>query len=171
MKFILGCSYTDPDQSVWQDILFNEPYRIFAKGGVDNAWIARTGFHVLTEADKYHYDSVFVMFTGLNRISLAIPSDVKEDYYFNFPLGYDFGPYADVSLLQSGGPAGSWNEQYFGPGRDLFKNIYTSETKNYFSQLNMYHVIMFLNYLEAQRIPYKYTFIYDITKDYSQQSL
>ena len=169
MKLVLGCSYTDTDGAIWHDHLFNEPFRVFAKGGVDNAWITRTGFHVLAERKKYNYDSVFVLFTGLNRTSIAIPSDVEEDFYYSFPLGYDYGPYSDVHLVQSGGPVGLWNEEYFGAGRSLFKNIYASETKNFFSQLNMYHIIMFLNYLEAQKIPYKYTFAYDITKDYPKE--
>ena len=167
MKLVLGCSYTDTDQASWHDALFDEPYRVFAKGGVDNAWIARTGLHVIKE-----YNSVFVMFTGLNRISAAIPQDCNDrEYYFSFPLGYDYGPYADVHLVQSGGPAGSWNDNYHGAARTLFKNIYTTSTNNYFSQLNMYHVIMFINYCKANNIPYKYTFIYDIEKDYSEPSL
>ena len=174
MKLILGCSYTDTDQASWHSTMFNEPYRVFAKGGVDNSWIARTGLHVIK-----NYSSVFVMFTGLNRTSIPIPQDclnltqdcVDNDYYYSFPIGYDFGPYGDVHLVQSGGPAGIWNEQYHGPARSVFKTIHTTTSNTYFSQLNMYHVIMFLNYLKAQNIPYKYTFIYDITQDYLEPSL
>jgi hypothetical protein len=169
MKLVLGCSYTEKDrkQKSWHDVLFDEPYKVFAKGGVDNNWIARTGLHVIKD-----YDSVFVMFTGINRISVAMPQDcVDKDYYFSFPIGYDTGPYGDVNLVQSGGPAGSWNQQYFGPARNVFKIVYNTDRKNYFSQLNMYHVVMFLNFLKAQRIPFKYTFIYDITKTYHEQSL
>jgi len=167
MKLVLGCSYTDKDQAIWHDILFDEPYTVFAKGGVDNKWIARTGLHVIKD-----YDSVFVMFTGLNRTSIPIPQDcVDNGYYFSFPIGYDYGPYGDVNLVQSGGPAGSWNEQYHGPARSVFKAIHSTNCKNYYSQLNMYHIVMFLNYLKAQHIPFKYTFIYDITQSYLEPSL
>ena len=155
MKLVLGCSYTDKYQACWHNTMFDEPYTVFAKGGVDNAWIARTGLHVIKD-----YDSVFVMFTGLNRTSVAIPQDcIDKDYYFSFPIGYDFGPYGDVNLVQTGGPAGSWNKQYTGVAKSVFKTVYTSDCTDYFSQLNMYHVVMFLNYLKAQNIPYKYTFI------------
>lgn len=167
MKLVLGCSYTDKDQACWHNTMFKEPYTVFAKGGVDNAWIARTGLHVIKD-----YDSVFVMFTGLNRTSISIPQDcIDNDYYFSFPIGYDFGPYGDVNLVQTGGPAGSWNTQYTGVAKSIFKTIHTSDCTEYFSQLNMYHVVMFLSYLKAQNIPYKYTFIYDITTDYSEPSL
>ena len=170
MKLVLGCSYTDPqwpNSASWHSTMFDEPYRVFAKGGVDNSWIARTGFHVIKD-----YTSVFVMFTGLNRTSIPIPQDcIDDDYYFSFPIGYDFGPHGDVNLVQSGGPAGVWNEQYSGPAKSVFKTIHTTNSNTYFSQLNMYYVIMFLNYLKAQNIPYKYTFIYDIIQDYEEPSL
>ncbi len=165
-KLILGCSYTDRDQAIWHDTMFDEPYTVFAKGGVDNAWITRTGLHVLPD-----YDSVFVMFTGLNRISVPLPQDQHPaNYYFSFPIGYDMGPYGDVNLVQSGGPLGAI-DKLTGPVKDIFKTVYTSDCTKYFSQLNMYHVIMFIEYLNSKQIPYKYTFIYDITKVYSEQSL
>ena len=81
MKLVLGCSYTikGKKQKSWHDVLFDEPYKVFAKAGVDNNWIARTGLHVIKD-----YDSVFVMFTGIDRISVAMPQDcIDKDYYYH----------------------------------------------------------------------------------------
>jgi len=156
---VLGCSYTDPDQAVWHDVLFDD-YKVYAKGGVDNEWIARTGVHALL---NNKFDSVFVMFTGLNRISIPTPVDaVDPDYYFNFPVGYDAGPYSNVHLVQSGGLGGTWNSYGDKHIQDVFKKQYTTNSKTYFSDLNMYHVVMFVAYLQQMGIDFKWTFIYNI---------
>lgn len=156
---ILGCSYTDVDQASWHDVLFDD-YSVYAKGGVDNAWIARTGVHALLHNE---YKKVFVMFTGLNRTSIPTPVDsVDPEYYYSFPVGFDVGPYSDLHLVQSGGLGGTWN---FHPGRtvrDVFKAQYASQSKTFFSDLNMYHVVMFVNYLQQCNIDFKWTFIYNI---------
>ena len=154
---ILGCSYTDPDQAVWHDTLFDD-YSVYAKGGVDNEWIARTGVHALL---NNKFDSVFVMFTGIDRCSITVPNNTLPDYYFSFPIGYDQGPIGDVHLIQSGGVLGKWNS-LGQPYKQLFKQQYTAEDNYYFSQLNMYHVLCFVNYLTAQKIDFKYTFIYNV---------
>jgi len=154
---ILGCSYTDVDQAVWHDTLFDD-YRVYAKGGVDNEWIARTGIHALL---NNKFDNVFVMFTGIDRCSITVPNNNLPDYYFGFPIGYDQGPIGSVHLIQSGGVLGKWNSLQQ-PYKQLFKQQYTAEDKDYFSQLNMYHVLCFVNYLTAQKIDFKYTFIYNV---------
>jgi len=156
---ILGCSYTDVDQAVWHDTLFDD-YRVYAKGGVDNAWIARTGVHALL--NNLEFNNVFVMFTGIDRCSITLPNNnLPDNYYFNFPIGYDQGPIGSVHLLQSGGVLGKWNSLQQ-PYKQLFKQQYTAEDKNYFSQLNMYHVLSFVSFLTAQKIDFKYTFIYNV---------
>ena len=156
---ILGCSYTDPDQASWHDVLFDD-YSVYAKGGVDNEWITRTGVHALV---NNIYDSVFVMFTGLNRISIPTPADaINPDYYFNFPVGYDAGPYSDVNLIQSGGLGGTWNSLGDKHIQHVFKKQYTSNSKTYFSDLNMYHVLMFVSYLQQMGVDFRWTFIYNI---------
>jgi len=156
---ILGCSYTDVDQAVWHDTLFDD-YRVYSKGGVDNAWIARTGVHALL--NNLEFNNVFVMFTGIDRCSITLPNNnLPDNYYFNFPIGYDQGPIGSVHLLQSGGVLGKWNSLQQ-PYKQLFKQQYTAEDKNYFSQLNMYHVLSFVSFLTAQKIDFKYTFIYNV---------
>lgn len=156
---VLGCSYTDTDQASWHDTLFDD-YSVYAKGGVDNEWITRTGIHALL---NNKFDSVFVMFTGLNRISIPTPADaVDPEYYFNFPVGYDAGPYSDVHLLQSGGLGGTWNTHTNQHIQHVFKTQYTSNSKTYFSDLNMYHIVMFVSYLQQLGIDFRWTFIYNI---------
>lgn len=156
---ILGCSYTDTDQASWHDVLFDN-YRVYAKGGVDNAWIARTGVHALL---NNKFDNVFVMFTGLNRTSIPTPADaVDPEYYYNFPVGYDAGPYSDVHLLQSGGLGGTWKGYKNQHIQHVFKAQYATQSKTYFSDLNMYHVVMFVSYLQQVGIDFRWTFIYNI---------
>jgi len=165
---ILGCSYTDVDQAVWHDTLFDD-YRVYAKGGVDNAWISRTGVHALL---NNQFSSVFVMFTGLNRISIPTPVDaVDPEYYFSFPIGYDIGPYSDVHLLQSGGLGGTWNTHSDKHLQHVFKTQYTSNSKTYFSDLNLYHVVLFVSYLQQIGIDFKWTFIYNIFEDTEHEHL
>ena len=165
---ILGCSYTDVDQAVWHDTLFDN-YSVYAKGGVDNSWIARTGIHALLHKN---FTNVFVLFTGLNRTSIAQPMDaIDPEYYFSFPIGYDVGPYSDVHLLQSGGIGGTWN---FNPGRhvrDVFKNQYATTSKTYFSDLNMYHVVSFVAFLQQYNIDFKWSFIYNIFTETKHEHL
>lgn len=148
---VLGCSYTDVDQASWHDTLFDD-YSVYAKGGVDNSWIARTGVHALIHN---RYEKVFVMFTGLNRTSIPTPVDaVDPDYYASFPVGYDIGPDSDVHLLQSGGLGGTWNRYNNQHIQHVFKKQYSSQSKTYFSDLNMYYVVTFVNYLQQRNFDF-----------------
>jgi len=157
---ILGDSFTDTWSNNWHGILFDD-YDIYAKGGVDNSWISRTGIHLLSERT---YDNVFVMFTGINRTSIPLPTDtIPEDYYFNFPITqYRNG----LHLIQSGGSCGTWDESKTLDKsiKDIFKKQYSSDNLEFFTHLSMYDVIAFLSFLEARNIKHKYTFIYDVFK-------
>jgi len=158
---ILGCSYTNPDQSIWHNIVFDD-YTIIARPGVDNEWIARSGMHAL---ENQNFDEVFVMFTGLDRVSVPMSADQKSDYYFDFPVADRTEYESSLRLIQSGGMFGSWSHssELDKSIHNVFKQYYFSVTtaKKYRAQQSLYHCIMFINYLIAKNIKYKYTFIYD----------
>ena len=154
---ILGDSFADQYTTEWHPVLFDN-YEVIAKGGVDNNWISRSCVHELLH-NKYDY--VFVMFTGLHRTSIAMPTDNVPDYYFSFPITDKPN---DLHYIQSGGFNGTWknlDSDFF----NIFKKQYINNNSNFFTNLSMYSVVSTISFLKEINIPYSYTFIYDIFAD------
>jgi hypothetical protein len=54
---------------------------------------------------------------------------------------------------------------------NYFVSQWISNNKKYYSEVSMQHIMMCTNLLEKKKIPYRFSFIYDITKEFNSQFL
>ena len=176
MLILSGCSYTDnndfPSIAFGNKVYNDKLCKIVAWGGAGNHYIAQSIIDNLT----VDVDKVFVLWSGLSRLDLEFPIELKDDvlsYYEGSPLHIT----NETIWFHTGGFDGTWcnysRTKYGKYIHDFIKYQYLPLNWDYLNRKSLRSIIGCLNTLESNNIDYKFGFIYDIFKDYSdsQQSL
>lgn len=170
---IAGCSFlaTLPceDDVTWN--LDHDRYQIAATAGSGNqALSSRIMFECATQSFK----EVIVIWTGINRLDVTIPSSVHEtmpktgenEYNYSFNTKLKNRQWYNLAWYHSGGRIGSWIWDDSCPVflKNWFKIQYLCGNSSYLNDLSLISIINTQCFLESQKIPYRMAFSYDITK-------
>jgi hypothetical protein len=116
---VSGCSYTA--QAVWPKILYPDSNIInLGKPGAGNQYIAASVMNQIYTNKKI--DCVFIMWTCINRVDLALPANpIIKNYVDNYKFGAQVG---NTFYIFSGG------NKYTSVLLDNYKNIKNSDWPN-----------------------------------------
>jgi hypothetical protein len=176
MLLLSGCSYVDnydfPSIAFGKPVYHKHRCKITAWSGAGNHYISRSILDNLTP----DVDRVFVLWSGLCRIDLEVPVESSDDFVSYFE-GTPVHTVGQTTWFHSGGYDGTWcnwtRTKYKKYIYDYMKSQYRPLNWKYLAQKSLQHVAGCLNTLEAKGIEYRFGFIHDIFRDYSntQQSL
>lgn len=147
-------------------------YVISGSPGAGNQSIAAA---VLHECSKTSYKKVIVVWSGIKRLDFPIGKRLHD----TFPKdknGKNLYPYYkqldDVVWYHSGG-FGMSGMSNTCPAilRDWFDKQYLSSDDNYLTTLSLQSIVQTQSFLQANHIPFKMSFIYDVDADYSDTSI
>ena len=168
MFLLAGCSFTDnpyfPRYAFGDRVHRTDLSIISARGGAGNYYIAASIIEHLPVIDR-----VFVLWTGLSRIDLAVPAELKlqvEDFYHQETVG-------DTVWLMSGGFGGMWSLDDSGLPKHYsayLKDQYVSCNWEYLSSKSLLQIATCLSLLEKKQIEYTFGFIYDIFANNEDQA-
>lgn len=168
MLLLAGCSYVnDPACHLTGFGPLAHDYnqcRIVSRNGAGNHYIS----HAILSHLDLAVTEVFVLFSGLSRIDMAMPCKMQNTVDFSH-----VSTEQDCIWLHSGGWAGTWTLDRNKRPKDLsstyFNSQYLAMDWQYLNQQSLMRIIGCLNTLEFLKIPYTWGFIYDIHRDYTDQ--
>ena len=118
---VSGCSFTDG--ALWPELVFsNATIDNIGKAGAGNHYISRS---TVSKVIQNHYDKVFILFSGVNRVDLPVPSNIHTA---NVSKNLKYAQKIDdVIYFFSGGD--KWSQQIV----KNYKNIKDSDWPEIFS--------------------------------------
>lgn len=150
---VVGCSFVF-NLSFAESINKNK-FTLFGSPGAGNSSIAARIQH---EVSSDNYDQVVVLWSGINRLSFALPSTADNiiDYQFHDKIGNEI-------WYHSGG-MGCSGEQPDAPAliRNYFKTQYLASDSKYLSTQTLRNIVLTQQLLNKLDIPAKMSFIYNI---------
>lgn len=162
---IVGCSYVS-------NIKVNPSSSLYGTPGSGNTAIASRVLEQLSKKNVDQYNSIVVLWSGINRIdcpvNLAQHSIFRDNGYYPFVTVT-----GDIAWYHSGGIVGSWmQDEFFCPKtvNEYFSTQYKGSTSKYLTDLSLREIVGVQNYLESQQIEYKMSFIYDIHSPYTDST-
>ena len=151
---LVGCSFLDELSHLNRP---NSQIKIIGKPAAGNRVLSEI---VLHEISKHHYDQVFVIWSGINRIDLPIGIDlhrcIQSDCY---PFYYQID---DVVWYFSGGINVSGHiDNCPKEVKNMFHTFYLGSTPRYLADLTLSSIISTQAILTSKNIDYKMSFIYN----------
>lgn len=126
-----------------------------SRAGAGNEYIAHSV--VETCCNRNDITDVFVLWTGLHRLDLALSNEYETNYKFVEKLN-------NTQWYLSGGLIGTWLKTNDLVIKNLFKLQY-SQRDEYLLDRTLYNIVTTQEFLKSKNINYKFGFIYDIYKD------
>jgi len=149
-QLVVGCSFLC---DFYSD---NEQIKVIHMPGAGNQLIAAT---VLHEISKETYQSVYVTWSGINRIDIPVGLDLHRtlntDYEYIRQLGHTVW-YSSGGIGASGASAQCPSEI-----KKIFHSIYVGASQDYLTDLTLSSMLLVQGVLEQHRLPYRMSFIYD----------
>jgi hypothetical protein len=165
---IVGCSFV---QNLQVDKDSNQ-YRVVGTSGSGNQAIAA---RVLHECSQERFARVIVIWSGINRLDVAWPFDVHDTFAKDasgYPAYAYYTPLRPVIWYHSGGfYLSGTSEECPAPVRTHFKQQYLGATPRYLADLSLGAIISTQGFLTQQQILYDMTWIYDIDRPYTDESI
>jgi len=151
---IVGCSYVH-QLKFYQDIN-TEQFDLFGSPGAGNQAIAARALHQINTVD---YDEVLVLWSGVNRLDMPVSHDLHQVLEYKF-----FDIVENIVWYHSGGNANGGQSSHAPKMvKKYFDTLYSAATNAYLSQLTLVNILTVQQCLQLKNIPYKMSFIYDIT--------
>lgn len=147
---VVGCSFLC---DLYSD---NEHIKVIHMPGAGNQLIAAT---VLHEIAQEKYKSVYVTWSGINRVDIPIGLDLHR----TFNTSYEYHRQLGSTVWYSSGGIGASGNSAECPGeiRKIFHSMYVGATQDYLTDLTLSSIVLVQGVLAQQHIPYKMSFIYD----------
>lgn len=152
---VVGCSFV---YGLYLKDSSTFPYKPLGTPGTGNAAIAA---NLYNELAKNTYENVIVIWTGINRLDLPIP----RPYQKILPIYNCITKINDVAWYHSGGIGASYACDAPKEIKTIFDTQYKGASQQFLTDLSLIPIIGVQSYLEANNIPYKMSFIYDIHSD------
>lgn len=163
MKILIsGCSFTQwPDHPGGPNICWprylkelcpNDEIRSVAEAAAGNQYIADSIVH---EVLKNKPEMVLVMWSGVSRLDyLTSLEDSAWEQLFDSYGFYRRLPEGKLGYIFSGGQMGTWFKNPV--AHKMFNEMYKVSSKLSLAHINVMEMIKTQNFLEAQKIPYRF---------------
>ena len=165
---IVGCSFVQNLNNPSFSINRNKWITAGSSGSGNQAIAAR----ILYECSQQNYKEVIVLWSGINRLDFPIGRalhDVMPKDSDGYPVYGYYSAMEDIIWYHSGGfmlsGASDDSPEWF---RNWCKVQYKSSSSQYLTDLSILSIIQAQSFLQAQNIPYRMSFIYDIDFDYER---
>jgi hypothetical protein len=165
---IVGCSFVKNLNNPSLSINRTKWITVGSSGSGNQAISAR----VLHECSQNKYKEVIVLWSGINRLDFPIgralhdvmpkDSDGYQKYCY-YSIMEDIIWYHSGGFMLSG--ASDDSPEWF---QNWCKVQYKSSSSRYLTDLSILSIIQAQSFLQAQNIPYRMSFIYDIDHDYER---
>lgn len=181
---IVGCSFVgmlslhEPvnQRNTYQWPLFfsrinTATYDIWGAAGSGNAGIAHRVLHQLA---KRKYRRVIVIWSGINRLDLAMSREwhlaqsriTDQEFAWNY-----FTDLGETVWYHCGGYFGPENPNMPRALRDVFKAQFMGADRRFLTDLTLSNVILIQNLLEQQKVDYQMSWMYDPFYDYTDGTI
>jgi hypothetical protein len=164
MKVLIsGCSFTQWPQYpggpniCWpkylHDLHPDWQIKSLAEAGAGNQYICDS---VIRELSENSYDTVLVMWSGVSRLDYltSLEDDAWEKLFDSYGF-YRRLPNNKLGWIFSGGQFGTW---YKNPvAHKMFYEMYKVSSRLSLANINLMEIVKLQNYLEANRINYRFT--------------
>jgi len=165
---IVGCSFVQNLNN--PDFPINRvKWNTAGSSGSGNQAIAS---RVVYECAQQKYKEVIVMWSGINRLDFPIGRALHDVMPKNSDGHQKYAYYSimeDIIWYHSGGfmlsGVSDASPLWF---REWCKSQYKSSSPRYLTDLSILSIIQAQSFLQAQNIPYRMSFIYDIDHDYER---
>jgi hypothetical protein len=162
---IVGCSFLSTladNTGSWK--LDQDRYLIAATAGSGNQSMTS---RMIFECAQQPFEEVIVIWSGINRIDVSIPSILHEtqpkrsehDYEYSFTNSV-----GNQTWYHSGGLAGSWTQEKSCPEfiKNWFKIQHLCGDTPYLRDQSLISIINAQSFLESRNIKYRMAFAYDV---------
>jgi hypothetical protein len=155
MILVSGCSFLHHAKETLEERLGN--HENWARSGAGNEYIAASIISaVRRDPTKYKY--AFILWSGIDRIDLSMPTDLSEIYV----PSYSYKKQIDHrSYIFSGGIGASYRSLPPSPYSKYVDLLYKTDEYDYFTDQTITAMFTVASVLDAYNIPYDFGSIYD----------
>jgi hypothetical protein len=148
---LVGCSFLENFKTD------NSKIKIIGVPGAGNQMLSAIVAHELA---THHYESVYVLWTGISRLDTSVGLDLHRTFNSEYSYVYQLD---DLVWYASGGISASGSRSPCPTDiQKLFHTYYVGSTKKILSEWSLSAVLSTQMLLESKQIPYKMGFIYNL---------